>query len=233
MTENRKKVFTKNAANELKTPLTGIISNADMIVNYVENIEDAKILAKNIQNDAERLATMTKNLFSLARLQGSEYRENMELQPVDLTKIIREAIALCRISLTENQQELRFNYDDDCLIDSDPELLRQAFVNLIDNAARYSPRGGKIVVSMFCEIDCVRISVADNGSGISECDVDRIFDEFYRADKSLAQAIAGSGLGLAITKQIIEVLNGQIKVESTVGTGTEFIIKLSRRRNVS
>ena len=214
------------ASRELKTPLTAILANADVIMNYVENIDDARILAKNIYSDAERLATMMKNLFSLIRFANAEYRDKIQMQPVKLVRIIREAVALCRIRITDNQQELTCNFVDDCLVQSVPKLLLQVFTNLVDNASRYSPKGGKIAVDMVCENDCVSVSVTDNGAGISERDLTRIFDSFYRADKTRPFAIAGNGLGLAIAKQIVDILSGQIVVQSVVGKGTTFTVKL-------
>jgi len=214
------------ASRELKTPLTAIIANADVISNYVENMDDARILAKNIYDDAERLAATIKNLFSLIRLDNTEYREKIQFQPVNLRQVIREAIALCRVRLTANQQELSYDNSVDCMIQSVPKLLRQVLVNLVDNAAKYSPRGGKIAVDVFCANDYVHISIADNGAGIPECDITRIFDSFYRADKARALAIAGDGLGLAIAKKIIDVLHGEIIVQSVVSKGTTFTVKL-------
>ena len=214
------------ASRELKTPLTAIIANADVISNYVENVEDAKILAKNIYNDAERLAVTIKNLFSLIRLDNAEYRDKIQFQTVNLTRIIREAIALCRVRITANQQELSYDTANDCVIQSVPKLLRQVLVNIVDNAAKYSPRGSKIVIDVFCASEFVYISIADNGAGILECDFMRIFDSFYRADKVRALAIAGDGLGLTITKKIIDVLHGEISLQSVVDEGTTFTVKL-------
>ncbi|MEI6286018.1 MAG: HAMP domain-containing sensor histidine kinase [Bacillota bacterium] len=214
------------ASRELKTPLTAIIANADVISNYVENIDDAKILAKNIYNDAERLAVTIKNLFSLIRLDNADYRAKIQFQTMNLTRIIREAIALCRVRITANQQELIYDSTNDCLIQSVPKLLRQVLVNLVDNAAKYSPRGSKIVVDVFCDKEFAYVSIADNGAGILECDFKRIFDSFYRADKVRALAIAGDGLGLTITKKIVDVLNGEISLQSVVDEGTTFTVKL-------
>lgn len=226
MIENEK-IFTASVAEELKTPLAAIMSNADMIVNYVENIVDAKLLAKNIYSEAERLALMTKNLFTLTRLETAGQGE-LQFKEVDLSLIIREAVALCRIRSTEKQQTIHCKFDDNCIISCEPDLLRQVFVNLVDNATKYSPPESTIVIDMTGDADFVNISVADNGTGISAPDRERIFEMFYRADKARTQTIAGTGLGLAITKQIVGTLHGEIRVDSIVGTGTIFTVKLPK-----
>ena len=214
------------ASRELKTPLTAIIANADVISNYVENIDDAKILAKNIYNDAERLAVTIKNLFSLIRLDNADYRAKIQFQTMNLTRIIREAIALCRVRITANQQELIYDSTNDCLIQSVPKLLRQVLVNLVDNAAKYSPRGSKIVVDVFCDKEFAYVSIADNGAGILECDFKRIFDSFYRADKARSSAAGRVGLGLAITQAIVQAHGGSLEATSELGQGSVFTVRL-------
>ncbi|MEI6287394.1 MAG: HAMP domain-containing sensor histidine kinase [Bacillota bacterium] len=224
MMAKRQAMFTSNASHELKTPLTGILGNAETIVNYVDNLADAKLLAKNIYADGERLAKLTENLLKLARLESEELKSQISFVPINIAQVAIEAANSCSNVWKSKQQQLALAVTPDIVIDTEPELFRQVVTNLVDNAMKYSAVESIIEVTLAVADEQIILRVKDNGPGLAEQDMLRIFDRFYRVDKARSQAIAGSGLGLAITRQIVDALGGAIRVESELGNGSVFIV---------
>ena len=212
--------FTANASHELKTPLTSISGYAELIENGMAKPEDVKVFAGKIHKEAQRLQSIANDIITLSKL------NNCDAEPFDLN----EKINLWNLShsciegliLNANKKSIQLTLDGDqnAEIQGNSKLLFEMIFNLVDNAIRYTEQGGKVVVL----VEPSAIVVKDTGIGIPEECKSRIFERFYRVDKSRSKETGGTGLGLAIVKHIAEVLHATIHLNSTVGFGTEIRI---------
>jgi len=150
----------------------------------------------------------------------------MNIQEINLTETVLSTIQLVKQTADNKQMKLNVIEEDNLLITGDSSRLKQILANLINNAVVYTQEKGKVTVTIKKENDYAVIRVSDNGIGIPEDEQDRIFERFYRVDKARSRNSGGTGLGLSIVKYLIENLNGSISVESKLGLGTTFIVKL-------
>ena len=212
--------FTANASHELKTPLTSISGYAELIENGMAKPEDVKVFAGKIHKEALRLQSIANDIITLSKLDGQQG------EPFDLNeKVNLWKVAHCCVedlSLSANKKSVQVSLDGDktAEIQGSSKLLYEMVFNLVDNAIRYTEQGGKVAVV----VEPGAIVVKDTGIGIPEECQDRIFERFYRVDKSRSKETGGTGLGLAIVKHIAEVLHATIRLNSTVGFGTEIRI---------
>jgi two-component system phosphate regulon sensor histidine kinase PhoR len=161
----------------------------------------------------------------LSRIESGKLK--MRLEPVLLQNLVPETVA--RLTQKANANGITVTLDvppDLPPVNGDADRLVQVMVNLVDNAVKYTPSGGSVLVSVREDGPSIRISVADTGLGIPQVDLTRIFERFYRVDKARSRATGGTGLGLSIVKHIVEALGGTISVESEVGRGSTFTITL-------
>ena len=214
---NLKDEFTANASHELKTPLTSISGYAELIESGMAKPEDVKVFAGKIHKEANRLQSIANDIITLSKL------NNRESEPFDLS----ENINLWNLShscvesllLNANKKSIQLSLDGDKTAEilGNSKLIYEMLFNLVDNAIRYTEQGGKVVVL----VESDAIVVKDTGIGIPEECQSRIFERFYRVDKSRSKETGGTGLGLAIVKHIAEVHHATIHLKSTVGFGTE------------
>jgi signal transduction histidine kinase len=219
--------FVANVSHELKTPLTSIQGFAQaMIDGTVDTPETRKQAAQVIYNEAGRMHRMALDLLDLARLDAGLV--NLQMSPVDIRALLEGIIAKFAPMASTAGVVLSADYAHDLpLLLGDGDRLAQVFTNLVDNALKFTPEGGSIVLRTVRDRDEVQVVVDDTGRGIPKEDVPHIFDRFYQADSARAGGQQhGAGLGLAIVHEIVAAHGGRISVRSTLGRGTAFIVHL-------
>jgi len=226
--ETLRKQFTADIAHELRTPLTSIKS-------YIEAFQDNVLPANqenlsSIHEEIDRLVDLSSDLkdLNVAEIGALE----LIVQPVDLKHLIGKVIHSLHPLIQEKELALTWNAPEESVTTSgDERLLTRLFYNLVHNAYRYSNSGGQITVTLTKTPDFAEIKIRNTGMGISEDDLPFIFDRFYRADKSRTRETGGTGIGLALVRQITELHQGTITVQSKVGQATEFTIRLLKAEN--
>jgi len=181
---------------------------------------------KEIQNDLEelsRLAGLVDNLLLLSAI--DENRIGIEQKPVDLADVLREVYEDGKILAEHKYQNINFDYQTTATMPGDRSRLVQLFLNLIDNAIKYTHERGEISLSLSKTNKMIEVEIKDTGIGISEKDLVHIFDRFYRADKSRSRQLGGSGLGLSICQWIVNAHRGKIKIQSEINKGTKVNIE--------
>lgn len=222
--------FTADASHELRAPVAAILSNAQVgLLAPESNTEQPRQRLENIVEISKTMSTLISNLLFLARHEGK--LNPQDLQNVELVGLLKE-LAIHYYSAAKTQ-ELNFVTEIPSLpvnLKADPELLRHAIKNLLDNAFKYTPEGGSVKLKLAHQSRRVLIQVEDNGIGIPPENLPHIFERFYRVDSSRTRSSGGFGLGLAIVQQIIQAHDGQITVDSTVDEGTTFQITICRQK---
>ena len=220
------KDFVANVSHEFKTPLTSIQGFAQAIHDgTLESKQETQNAAHIILEETDRLHFMVNDLLTLAKLDAGMI--TMERRPLSLNDILEKMTERFSYQITEKDLTVEINLTQANMIIGDGERIVQVFNNLIDNAIKFSPPQGRIIISDRKDDNYSVISVADEGPGISPKDLDRIFDRFYQADKSRGkQSSRGVGLGLSIAYQIIKAHAGDIWVQSDLGHGACFMVKI-------
>ena len=220
--EASRREFTANVSHELKTPLTSISGYAEIIESGIAQAADVPVFAGKIHTEAKRLVALVNDILELSRLdekQGLGAQEPVALLPMvhALAESFQPIAAEKDIALTIEGGNLT--------ITGYPVLLRELFHNLIDNAVKYTPAGGRVTIRLSQEDGHPLCTVTDTGIGIPAEHQHRIFERFYRVDKSHSRQTGGTGLGLAIVKHVAEVHQAQIRLASTPGQGTAVSIR--------
>ncbi len=220
----RERRFTADASHELQTPLAVIKANASLCLTRDTDLAGYKRGMEAINRASTSMTNLTQDLLLLARADaGSSIRETTVLP---ISDIIADAAALCSTSSTDRAEiTIQEASPELCVTGCEQELVR-VFVNLLQNARRHTPASGSITVAARQEGGCIKIAVADTGSGIAPEHLSHLGERFYRADKARSRAEGGTGLGLAIVKTILTAHSGQIQFESTTGTGTTATVTL-------
>ena len=177
-----------------------------------------------MQIEAKRLTDLVQEIIQLSRVQDSDPLK--EAQLLSVSDIIKEALDQCRTTADSRQITLTFQESEDGAILGDRDQLTMAIHNLIENAINYSPAETKVAISTSIQDEIITISVADQGIGIPEAEVERIFERFYRVDPARSRETGGTGLGLSIVKHIITKHGGEISVWSSENVGSTFSIRL-------
>ena len=218
--EQNRREFTANVSHELKTPLQSILGSAELIENGLVKPEDLPRFAGSIRKESNRLLLLIQDIIHLSRLdEGSPMQE----EPVALYAAAEEALSALQPIAEKNRIRLKLE-GEPVTMDGVPQLVQEILHNLCDNAIQYNRPGGQVTVGVWGEGRNAILSVADTGIGISEADQERIFERFYRADKSRSKATGGTGLGLSIVKHAAGYLNGEIALESALGVGTTITV---------
>jgi two-component system phosphate regulon sensor histidine kinase PhoR len=225
-----RKEFVANVSHELRTPLT-------LIQGYVETLRTGGLadpervpeFLEVIDRNARLLTSLVENLLDLSRLESPEgLPRRVRLDPGALLRTVAE---LRRPAAERRKQSLETGVRAPLPpVLGDPDYLERALANLVDNAVKYTPEGGTLKLSAFARGDSVVLEVADTGIGIPETDLPRIFERFYRVDKSRSREMGGTGLGLAIVKHVVQAHGGSVEVTSRVGQGSTFRIVLPAAR---
>ncbi|MGQ0846492.1 MAG: sensor histidine kinase [Sporichthyaceae bacterium] len=225
--DRMKSEFVSTISHELRTPLTSMSGYLELLADGEAgelNTEQQRLVAV-AQRNCDRLAHLAEDLLLLSR---GEFRGPEQTRVrIAMDKLVAEAGDAVMPLLRE--KDLRWTVEicgEPGVVDADPESLGRALLNLIANAVKFTPHGGSVTVSSWCEDDSVVLAVTDTGIGISEEDQARVFDRFYRTEDARREAIQGSGLGLAIVNTIVEEHGGTVGVRSTKGEGSVFEIWL-------
>lgn len=219
--EQMRREFTANVSHELKTPLHTISGYAELLVNDMVKSEDMKGFSERIYEEAKRMIRLVEDIIQLSRL--DEGAEHMSRETVDLYEIAEETLE----SLSKEAQKagIRLMLDGgSAKVYGIPRLLQEIIYNLCDNGIKYNRRNGWVSVNITDEEDGVRLMVSDNGIGISAEHQERIFERFYRVDKSRSKEIGGTGLGLSIVKHAAKLNEAAIELHSTPNEGTAISI---------
>ena len=215
--ERNRREFTANVSHELKTPLQGIIGSAELLENGLVKQEDVPRFIGHIRSEAQRLVTLIGDIIRLSQLDEGE---PMPAEPVELLALAREA--------AESLQSAAAARNVTITVEGGPveltgvrRLLYEIIFNLCDNAIKYNTDGGRVQVTVTKEDETAAVTVRDTGIGIPPDQQDRVFERFYRVDKSHSKASGGTGLGLSIVKHAVQYHHGAIHLQSEVGKGTE------------
>lgn len=223
-TETLRTDFIANVSHELKTPLAVMGNYATMLQQPGISEEDRMEYAKAIAQSTRRLAALITNILKLNKL------ENQQIFPQPQEFDLGEQLCECLLGFEdvweEKDLEIETAIQDDVRIKSDPELLSLVWNNLISNALKFTPAGGTIGVSLQTEGNYVVVTVRDTGCGMKPETGKHIFEKFYQGDAS--RATQGNGLGLALVKRVVDILNGEIGVQSLYGRGSTFTVKIRR-----
>ena len=227
--ENMLRDFVANVSHELKTPITTIKGFIETIqVNKIDDPQTLERFYAIISEESDRLSRLVSDILVLSQLENKGGFER-KFEHLQLNREITQIFDILKLSAEKKEIVLKVSSDESITLNFVADEFRQMMINLIDNAIKYSETGKKVEVVMTQDDDDeVRIEVKDQGYGIPEKDIDRIFERFYRVDKSRSKEKGGTGLGLAIVKHIIYNNRGKITVNSKVGEGTAFVIHLPK-----
>jgi two-component system sensor histidine kinase SenX3 len=223
--EEVRRDFVANISHELKTPVGALALLAETMEEAADDPEAVRRFAGRMRQEASRLTYLVQDLITLSRIQAAE--PVPDPNPVELTAVVAEALDRCRMKASARGIELAVSCDEGLAVLGDEDLLVTALRNLLENAVAYSPEKTRVVVSATRDgVDAAEISVADQGIGIPERDLVRIFERFYRVDPARSRATGGTGLGLAIVKHVMAAHGGKVTVWSKEGVGSTFTLRL-------
>jgi len=223
--EEIRKDFVANVSHELKTPLTSIVGSIETLKESgMEDRTRVTNFINMIQKNSHRLASIVEDLLKLSRLeQDSEIRE-IKFEKYSVKYIIDDTVALLRKKVEGKNITVKVNCSDAVSAEINRDILEDGLINLVDNAIKYSPEASTVTIECRGKEDWLELKVTDQGSGIAAKHIPRIFERFYRVDKSRSRKLGGTGLGLSIVKHAVEAHKGSVNVNSKVGKGTSFII---------
>ena len=214
--------FTSNVSHELKTPLTSIYGVSDMLSGDLVRPEDVKTFASTIKEESARLISLIEDIIKLSQLDENTVLD--ENQPLDVLGIAKDVARRLKSKADEGHVALEVSGSAVRIMGVE-SILDEIIYNLCDNAIKYNKEGGSVRISVkLLDGDCL-LTVKDTGIGIPRSDIKRVFERFYRIDKSHSKATGGTGLGLSIVKHAVAYLGGQLDIESSEGEGTEINIK--------
>jgi two-component system sensor histidine kinase SenX3 len=222
--------FVAHVSHELKTPATSLKLLAESLVDILdEDPDQARFFAEQLRNETERLSKLITDLLDLTRLESSEGIQNPQL--VDVRSILMVVLARLRPAARRQNITLSWKRSGRAAMYSvrgDETQLTSMFANLVENAVKYTPPGGRVEVTGESDEGDIIVRVSDTGIGIPESHLARIFERFYRVDKARSKETGGTGLGLSIVRHVAENHGGRVAVESTLGEGSTFTVYLPR-----
>lgn len=221
--EAMRREFTSNVSHELRTPLTTIYGVSEMLAGGMVKFEDVRKFGENIHSEAGRMISLISDILALSRLdEGNLPEDNSSIDLYDKVKEIIE-----RLSMTAKEKNITFELSGEhTKFVGNDTVITEVIFNLCDNAIKYNVDNGNVKISVWLKNSNAVISVADSGIGIPASHIDRIFERFYRVDKSHSRKIKGTGLGLSIVKHGVRYLGGTVTAESSVGKGSTFTVTL-------
>ncbi len=224
--EKMRKEFVANVSHELRTPLTSIKSYSETLLDgALEDKEMAERFLSVINSEADRMTWLVRDLLQLSQFDNQQM--NWKFEKVSLPKLVKSIVDRMEMEAKARDQILEFAVRGEVPdIEADFGRMEQVIFNLLGNGIKYTPIGGKVSIYVGKIYRDVYFKVVDTGIGIPECDIDRIFERFYRVDKARSREMGGTGLGLAIAKEIIEAHGGTISISSKLGEGTEVMVRM-------
>ncbi|WP_408008790.1 cell wall metabolism sensor histidine kinase WalK [Pseudalkalibacillus sp. A8] len=223
--EKERREFVSNVSHELRTPLTTMRSYLEALAEGAWQDENlAPKFLKVTQTETERMIRLVTDLLQLSKMDNKDYQLNF--QKVNLTEMMQQVIDRFEMSKSEKISFEKHLYNKPLPVRIDPDKIIQVLDNIISNALKYSPDGGKVTFNLKKEATNVHISIKDEGVGIPKQNLTKIFERFYRVDKARSREIGGTGLGLAIASEVVKAHNGEIWAESEYGKGTTIHVKL-------
>lgn len=220
--EANRREFVANVSHELRTPLTSIKGFAEALhEGGIDDPDTARRFVDIIYRQSNRLGSILEDILTLSRL-DREDTDDIEFQGENVKKVVEAAVQICSFNADKKNTAIHVHCDDNLTISMNAQLIEEALINLIDNAVKYSPENSEINVICTVENNKLNIKVADQGNGIGQEHLARIFERFYRVDKARSRDMGGTGLGLAIVKHIALVHKGHVEVESEPGRGSTF-----------
>jgi two-component system phosphate regulon sensor histidine kinase PhoR len=224
MADATRRDFVSNASHELRTPVSAIAGAAETLLSgAMEDPALARTFVEMISRNAERLARLTTDLLDLSRIESRQWPVNLE--PVAVGAVARRAVEVCAEHARRKRIELQVEVPEGTFVRADARALEQVLVNLLDNAVKYTPEGGRATVRTApADGERVAVEVADTGPGIERHHIPRLFERFYRVDPGRARDSGGTGLGLAIVKHLVQMQEGDIGVDTGAG-GTTFRVR--------
>ena len=220
--EAMRREFTANVSHELKTPLHSISGYAELMKNGMVMEQDMGYFADKIYSEAQRMIRLVQDIIVLSRL--DEGQENTTRSPVNLYSVAEAAVNSLEHMAEENQVSVEL-IGQQVVMEGIPQLINSMVYNICENAIKYNKPGGSVVIQVAEFSGHPRISVRDTGIGIPKKDRARIFERFYRVDKSHSKEVGGTGLGLSIVKHAAKLHNAKLEVDSVVGEGTLMVVK--------
>lgn len=223
--DNMRKEFVADVSHELKTPITSIMGYSDTLLEGEYDQETQKEFLGVIASEARRMAKLVTDLLELSRIDNNKKRTKKE--SFDLGKLVKDSQAKLAIEIKKKNHHVEnFVTADVPPVFADKDDIQRVVLNILTNSIKYTPEGGLIKIYVGFVYNDAYIKIIDNGIGIPEDDLNRIFERFYRVDKARSREFGGSGLGLAIAKEILDKNGGSIDIKSKVGVGTEVVIKV-------
>jgi signal transduction histidine kinase len=225
--ETMRQDFISNVSHEIQSPLTSIGGFAALLKNDALSDDERRHYAEIIETESRRLSSLSDNLLKLSALDSEKkpltiraFRLDKQLETITLT-----------LEPQWSAKSLNIEVDlDKCEYIGDEDLLSQVWVNLLHNAVKFTPNGGDIHIALTMNSEAVTVTISDSGVGIADEDKPRVFERFYKADKSRDRALGGNGLGLSLVRKIAELHGGTVTVDSEPGNGTTFTVVLPREK---
>ena len=223
--EELRREFTANVSHELKTPLTSISGFAELMKSGTVDNKDIVDFSTSIYDEAKRLISLVNDIIKISKL--DENSVPFDDEPVDITQIVR--LTAERLKPVADKDNITIEYNDNkAFINGNYTIVEEMIFNLVDNAVKYNKKGGKVKISVEDTGKHIKIAVSDTGIGIKKADFDKIFERFYRVDKSHSKEIGGTGLGLSIVKHGAVYHNASVDVESEIGKGTTISLTFNK-----
>ncbi|WP_054957060.1 two-component system histidine kinase PnpS [Paenibacillus dakarensis] len=227
--ERMRSEFVANVSHELKTPLAAVKGFAETLLGGVQDEKTSRSFLQIIYDESERLNRLIRDILELSKIESK--RIAMEYSPIHLSTFFESLMELMQPAADHKKIGLQIQVPEELFMEGDEDKLRQIFTNLLSNAINYTQEGGRVQLTvreihMIDHGEAVEFIVKDSGIGIPKKDLPRIFERFYRVNKSRSRSSGGTGLGLSIVKHLVDLHHGSIRVESELGMGSSFIIEI-------
>jgi len=223
--------FVANISHELKTPIGALSILSEAVLGAADDPEAIAKFATRMQAESKRLSDLVQEIINLSRLQDDDPLKNA--QDIDMSDVVQEAIDLSQMRAESRQIDVVSSIQNECMIRGDRSQVLMAISNLIENAINYSPERTRVAVTLKSANGLVEVSVTDQGIGIPEKDLERIFERFYRVDPARSRLTGGTGLGLSIVKHVATNHGGDVAVWSVAGAGSTFTLRFPEPTQLS